>query len=95
MFKKIYVDDTHQVGSELAEPFHTLFSKEVTAAAKVRAETIDHRWQEVAEAWSDEATGDLVAAGAQMRQGLSFETLVGLAGQNLNLRATLEEQSED
>ena len=80
IFKKIYVDDSHRIRSELAEPFETLLSREITTAARQRAEAINQEWQEVAGAWSDEAVGDLVGAGTQSRQGLSFETLVGPAG---------------
>ena len=56
VFKKIYVDDNHHVSSELAEPFPTLLSEEVTTAAKTRAETIDHQWQEVADKWTAQTT---------------------------------------
>jgi hypothetical protein len=34
IFKKIYVDDAHHVRSELAEPFETLLSDEITTAAR-------------------------------------------------------------
>lgn len=76
VFKKIYVDDTHHVSSELAEPFQTLLGEEVTTAARARAETIDTEWHQVADKWTDQATEDLVATGAQVPQGLSFDTLV-------------------
>lgn len=80
IFKKIYVDDAQHVRSELAEPFETLLSEEITTAARERAEIIDREWREVAEDWSETAEGDLVGAGVQPWRGVSFETLVGPAG---------------
>jgi hypothetical protein len=62
------------------EPFQTLLSKEVTTAAKARAATIDHQWEEVAGKWTKEATGELVGARPRQGQGLSFDTLVGAEG---------------
>ncbi len=58
----------------------TLLSEEVTTAAKARAKTIDHEWQEIGGKCTEEATGDLVAAQARGRQGLSFDTLVEVTG---------------
>jgi len=80
IFKKIYVDDAQHVRSQLAEPFETLLSDEITTAARERAEIIDREWREVAEDWSEAADGDLVGAGVHPCRGLSFETLVELMG---------------
>jgi len=72
--------EAHYVRSELAEPFETLLSDEITTAARERAETINLEWQEVAEDWSAAAEGELVGFGIQSRRGVGFETLVGPVG---------------
>ncbi|MBU1492430.1 MAG: hypothetical protein KJ956_00475 [Actinobacteria bacterium] len=86
IFEKIYVDDAQHVRSALAEPFETPLSDEITAAARQRAETIDQEWREVAENWPETAEGALVGAEVHSRQGVSFETLVGLIGRLSHLK---------
>lgn len=62
MFKKIWIDDTGNIHSELADPFELLLSDEVAIPAKLHAaenagateDEIDALWRTLSEQWAAE-----------------------------------------
>ena len=92
IFKKLWIDDTHQVTSEFTEPFETLLGEEVTIPAKLRAaeqagaddDEIDRLWRQLSDEWTaSHAHRQLVHAGARNNEPRSGEPLRGLKYETL------------
>lgn len=92
IFKKLWIDDTHQVTSEFTEPFETLLGEEVIIPAKLRAaeqagaddDEIDRLWRQLSDEWTaSHAHRQLVHAGARNNEPRSGEPLRGLKYETL------------